>query len=587
MALAASLARADPAGVIDALGSPIGSGASGMTPTLPIDLYGPALLADRFLNKDTAFNEEERDAFGLRGLLPPRVLTIEQQVCLELEHLQRKHDDLERYVGLAALQDRNETLFYRLLRDNLEELLPVVYTPTVGRACQEFSHIIRRPRGLWLTPLDIDRMPKLLRGAAVGDVRLIVVTDNERILGLGDQGAGGMGIPVGKLAIYVAAAGLNPTATLPISLDVGTDHAGLLADPLYAGHRAPRLRGPAYDEFVERFVEALLDTFPRALLQWEDFKGANALRLLERYRHRLVSFNDDIQGTGATVLAGVLAAARLLEKPVSQFRFLVVGAGAAGIGIARMLSHAMVEAGTDARTAIAMIDQGGLIHAKRALSAEKAEFALDPAALTPELIGAGGGVELAAAIEFWRPDVLIGTTAVQGRFDEATIRALAMVSDRPVVMALSNPVTACEVTPSDVFAWSDGRALVATGSPFDPVMVDGAPRQVGQGNNAFVFPGLGLGAIVAEAREVTDGMLLAAANALAASVTPERLAAGVLYPPISELPALARSIAGAVVREARDSGFGRYLPDGEVDAAIEAATWTPAYVPYRPAMAPG
>jgi malate dehydrogenase (oxaloacetate-decarboxylating) len=573
--------------VVDALRPAIGDTLRGLPGPLPVGLRGAALLADRFLNKDTAFDEEERDAFGLRGLLPPRVLTIEQQVSLEREHLQRKHDDLERYVGLAALQDRNETLFYRLLRDNLEELLPVVYTPTVGRACQEFSHIVRRPRGLWLTPLDIDRMPKLLRGAAVGDVRLVVVTDNERILGLGDQGAGGMGIPVGKLAIYVAAAGLNPTATLPVSLDVGTDHPGLLADPLYAGHRAPRLRGPAYDAFVEQFVEALLETFPRAVLQWEDFKGANALRLLERYRHRLVSFNDDIQGTGATVLAGVLAAARLLEMPLSEFRFLVVGAGAAGIGIARMLSHAMADAGTDPRTAIAMIDQGGLIHNGRALSAEKGEFAVDPGALTPELIAAGGGVELAAAIDFWRPNVLIGTTAVQGRFDEATVRALAAVSDRPVVMALSNPITACEVTPSDVFAWSHGRALVATGSPFDPVLVDGSPRQVGQGNNAFVFPGLGLGAIVAEAREVTDGMLLAAANALAASVTADRLAAGVLYPPIPQLPALARTIAAAVVREARDSGFGRYLPDNEVDAAIEAATWTPDYVQYQPALPAG
>jgi malate dehydrogenase (oxaloacetate-decarboxylating) len=572
--------------VVDALRSAIGDSAPGL-PALPVGLHGAALLADRFLNKDTAFDEQERDAFGLRGLLPPRVLTIEQQVSLELEHLQRKHDDLERYVGLAALQDRNETLFYRLLRDNLEELLPVVYTPTVGRACQEFSHIVRRPRGLWLTPRDIDRMPELLRGAAAGDVRLVVVTDNERILGLGDQGAGGMGIPVGKLAIYVAAAGLHPTTTLPVSLDVGTDHPGLLADPLYAGHRTPRLRGPAYDDFIERFVEALQATFPRAVLQWEDFKGANALRLLARYRHRLASFNDDIQGTGATVLAGVLAAARLVEVPLAQFRFLVVGAGAAGIGIARMLSHAMAEAGTDPGTAIAMIDQQGLIHSGRPLSAEKAEFALDPAVLTAELIGAGGDVELAAAIEFWRPNVLIGTTAVQGRFDEATIRALAAVCDRPVVMALSNPVTACEVTPSDVFAWSEGRALVATGSPFEPVMVDGAPRQVGQGNNAFVFPGLGLGAIVAEAREVTDGMLLAAANALAESVTADRLAAGLLYPPISQLPALARTIASAVVREARDTGFGRYLTDDDVAAAIEAATWTPDYVPYRPALPAG
>jgi malic enzyme len=548
-----------------------------------VGLRGPALLADRLLNKDTAFSDAERDAFGLRGLLPPRVLGIEQQVRLELEHVRRKSDDLERYIGLAALQDRNETLFHRLLRDNLEELIPVVYTPTVGRACQEFSHIFRRPRGLWLTPADLDRMPRLLRDASPGDVRLIVVTDNERILGLGDQGAGGMGIPVGKLAIYTAAAGIHPASTLPVSLDVGTDHPGLLADPLYVGHSAPRLRGASYEEFVERFVDAVIAAFPRALLQWEDFKGPNALRLLARYRHRLASFNDDIQGTGATVLAGALAASRLLELPVGRLRFLVVGAGAAGIGIARMLRYALAEAGTASQDAIAMIDREGIIHAGRSLSGEKAEFALAPAAVPAELIAAGGRVELAAAIAAWRPHVLIGTTAVQGRFDEPTIRELARVTQRPVVMALSNPITACEVTPADVFAWSEGRAVVATGSPFDPVVVGGRQRLVGQGNNAFVFPGLGLGAMVAEAREVTDGMLLAAAGALAASVSAERLAGGVLYPPIAELPALARTIACAVVREARDSGFGRFVPDDQVAAVVDAAMWDPEYVPYRPA----
>ena len=559
------------------------SGSPAVAEPLVVGLCGPALLADRLLNKDTAFSEAERDAFGLRGLLPPRVLSIEQQVRLELEHVRRKSDDLERYIGLAALQDRNETLFHRLLRDNLEELMPVVYTPTVGRACQEFSHIFRRPRGLWLTPPDLDRLPRLLRDVAPSEVRLVVVTDNERILGLGDQGAGGMGIPVGKLAIYSAAAGIHPASTLPVSLDVGTDHPGLLADPLYVGHRAPRLRGASYEELVERFVEAVMAVFPRALLQWEDFKGPNALRLLARYRHRLASFNDDIQGTGATVLAGVLAASRLLELPVGRLRFLVVGAGAAGIGIVRMLGHALAEAGTAPKDAIAMIDREGLIHTGRALSVEKAEFALDPAALPAELIAAGGRVELAAAIDAWRPHVLIGTTAVEGRFDEPTIRALANVTQRPVVMALSNPITASEVTPADVFAWSEGRAVVATGSPFAPVLVGGRRRLVGQGNNAFVFPGLGLGAMVAEAREVTDGMLLAAASALAASVSADRLAAGVIYPPIAELPALARSIACAVVREARDSGFGRFLPDDQVAAVVDAAMWDPVYVPYRPA----
>jgi malic enzyme len=547
-----------------------------------VNLHGSALLADRLLNKDTAFTEEERDAFGLRGQLPPRVMSLAEQESLELEHIRRKSDDLERYIGLAALQDRNETLFYRLLRDNLEELMPIVYTPTVGQACQEFSHILRRPRGLWLTPADIDRLPRLLRAAADRDVRLVVVTDNERILGLGDQGAGGMGIPVGKLAIYCAAAGLHPSSTLPISLDVGTDNQRLLDDRLYLGHRAPRLREAAYDSFLEAFIEAMIEVFPRAILQWEDFKGANAHRLLARYRHRLPSFNDDIQGTGATVLAGVLAAARLIKVPISAFRFLVVGAGAAGIGIGRLLAHALGEAGVDPRSAIAMVDQQGLIHAGRQLTNEKAEFAVDPARVPAELLAAGGRVELAAVIGSWRPHVLIGTTAVGERFDEPALRTLAGVTERPVVMALSNPISVCEVTPANALAWTGGRAIVATGSPFQPVLVNGLPRPVGQGNNAFIFPGLGLGAIVAEAREVTDGMLIAAAHALAAAVSSERLAAGVVYPPISELPKLAYAIGCAVVREARDSGYGRFIADDQVEPAVAALRWDPEYPPYRP-----
>jgi malic enzyme len=550
---------------------------------LQVGLSGQALLSDRLLNKDGAFSEDERDLFGLRGLLPSRVTTLAEQARLELEHVRRKADDLERYIGLAALQDRNETLFHRLLRDNLVELMPIVYTPTVGLACQEFSHILRRPRGLWLTPDDIQRLPQLLRHAVPGDVRLIVVTDNERILGLGDQGAGGMGIPVGKLAIYVAAAGVHPDSILPISLDVGTDNQALLDDALYLGYRAPRLRGAPYDDFVDGFVEAVRTVFPRAVLQWEDFKGANAHRLLRRYRHRLPSFNDDIQGTGATVLAGLSAASRLAGRRLGDLRYLVVGAGAAGLGIGAVLAHAIGSDGTDPRTSLAMVDQEGLLHTGRAVSPEKTPFAVDPAGLPPEIIDAAAGVRLNELIRAWRPDVLIGTTAVKGRFDEASIRALADVSAMPVVMALSNPITACEVTPAEVFAWSEGRAIVATGSPFAPVPFGGTMHEVGQGNNAFIFPGLGLGAIVAEAREVTDGMLVAAAEALAAAVPMDRLASGVLYPSIAELPDLARTIACAVVREARDSGFaGRAIGDGDVEAAVDAAIWEPAYIPYVP-----
>lgn len=548
---------------------------------LPVALTGHALLSDPILNKDLAFTEPERDAFELRGLLPPRVLTIDEQVALELEHIRRKADDLERYIGLAALQDRNETLFHRLLRDHLHELMPFVYTPTVGRGCQDFSHIVRRARGLWLTPADSDRMPRLLEQAALGDVRLIVVTDNERILGLGDQGVGGMGIPIGKLAIYSAAAGIRPGDTLPISLDVGTDNQALLDDAMYLGHRAPRLRGEAYDQFVDDFVEAVAQVFPKAVLQWEDFKGPNALRLLARYRHRIPSFNDDVQGTGATVLAGAIAASRVLKRPISDMRFLIVGAGAAGIGIARMLAHAIAAEGGDPHRCITMVDRDGLVHSARPLTREKAEFAIDPGSVPGSLLSAGDRVELPDIVSHWCPDVLIGTTAVQGRFDESTIRALGRGTDRPVVMALSNPVSACEVAPADVFAWTDGRALIATGSPFDPIRVNEQLREVGQGNNAFVFPGLGLGAIVAEAREVTDGMFLVAAQELACGVSAERLSAGSLYPPISSLPELARRIAVAVVKEAVDAGVGRRIADPAVARAVDATIWEPSYRPYR------
>ncbi|HEX5578994.1 MAG TPA: NAD-dependent malic enzyme [Candidatus Limnocylindria bacterium] len=546
-----------------------------------IGLRGPALLADRRLNKDNAFSDAERDALGLRGLLPPRVLSLTEQARLELEHVRRKHDDLERYIGLAALQDRNETLFYRLLRDNLDELMPIVYTPTVGLACQQFSHILRRTRGLWLTPDDAHRLPQVLRNAADQEIRLIVATDNERILGLGDQGAGGMGIPIGKLAIYVAAAGVHPGNTLPISLDVGTDNRDLLDDPLYLGYRQPRLRGAAYEDFVDAFVQAVRSTFPRALLQWEDFKGANAHQLLARYRHELPSFNDDIQGTGATVLAGVEAASRRLRIPLHGLRFLVVGAGAAGLGIGQVLAHAVAERGGEPRRSMLLIDREGIVHADRpAVAPEKAPFTVDPAAFRPELLAAGGAVRLADVIADWRPDVLIGTTAVQGRFDEPAIRALSRVSPTPVVMALSNPITACEVTPAEVMAWTDGRAIVATGSPFDPVPYAGQLRPVGQGNNAFVFPGLGLGAIVAEARWISEGMLVAAARSLAEAVSADRLDAGLLYPPISELPSLAETIAAAVAREAGESGIGLPMSDDEIQAAVRAATWDPVYEPY-------
>jgi malate dehydrogenase (oxaloacetate-decarboxylating) len=543
---------------------------------------GRALIGHPLLNKGTAFTDEERDAFGLRGLLPPRVMTIEEQLALELEHVRRKDDDLERYIGLAALQDRNETLFYRLLSENLEEFLPIIYTPTVGRACQDFSHIFRRPRGAWITPDDVGRIDEILRSAGDGATRLVVVTDNERILGLGDQGAGGMAIPVGKLALYSAAAGIHPTRTLPVSLDVGTDRAELLEDPLYLGYRARRLRGEAYDRVLEAFVESVRRVFPAAVVQWEDFKQHNALRILERYRHRLPSFNDDIQGTGAVVLGGLLAARRGVEA-LRNDRFLFLGAGAAGIGIARLLERHLggsLAASGEVAPRIAMFDSHGVLHSGRSdLSADQRPFAIDSGWLgTAGLLEHDLADPLAVARAL-RPTVLVGTTGNPGTFSQALVHELASNAETPIVLPLSNPGERAEACPRDVIAWTDGQALVATGSP----CLEASPgRVIGQANNVFIFPGVGLGSLVAEAREVTDDAFLAAAEELAAWVTPTRLASGGLYPPIADLRGIARRIAIAVVRTLRDTGYGRQFRDEDIEPAVDGAMWTPDYVPYLP-----
>lgn len=548
--------------------------------------HGHSLLAEPLLNKDGAFTEDERDAFGLRGLLPAAVTTIEQQVQLELEHLRRKRDDLEKYIGLVALQDRNETLFYRLLAEHLEECAPIVYTPTVGRACAEFSHVLRRPRGVWITPDDIGRIPALLRNAARPGVRLIVVTDNERILGLGDQGAGGMGIPVGKLSLYVAGAGIHPSLTLPISLDVGTDNQVLLADANYQGFRRPRLRGAEYDRLIEAFVAGVLEVFPHALLQWEDFKQHNAIALLDRYRMRIPCFNDDIQGTAAVALAGVQVALRSTSGHLAEQRFAFVGAGAAGIGIARLISSAMIEAGAmpeAARRAIVMLDSRGLVYQGRDhCESDKLAFAADAATMGRLGLQPGPHHDLEAIVERFAPTVLIGTSGTAGTFTEQAVRAMAARTARPVVFPMSNPTSSSEAAPEDILRWTEGRALVATGSPFPPVYIAGRRIDIGQANNVYVFPGIGLGAIVAHASEVTDRMLMAAARVLAGSVTPHRLVEGALYPPLGSLREVSRSIATAVAREARDAGVGRSMSDADIEDNVQLQMWWPDYVSYRP-----
>ncbi len=546
---------------------------------------GRDLIGQPLLNKGTAFSVEERDAFSLHGLLPARVMTIEEQVVLELEHVRRKADDLERFIGLAALQDRNETLFYRVLADNLEEFLPIVYTPTVGRACQEFSHILRRPRGVWITPADLDRIDDILRTAADTEIELIVVTDNERILGLGDQGAGGMAIPVGKLALYTAAAGIYPAWTLPVSLDVGTDRAELLADPLYLGYRAPRLRGEAYDAVLEAFVESVRRVFPAAVVQWEDFKQHNALRILKRYRHRVASFNDDVQGTAGVVLGGLLAA-RGAEAGLLDDRFLFVGAGAAALGIAALLRRHLGPDGVIARwggPAMVLMDHTGLVHRERpGLADDQRPFAVDPHWFIDAGLTEADFADPVAIARVVRPSVLIGTTGCRGAFPEALIREVAGHATTPIILPLSNPGDRAEAQPPEILAWTDGRALVATGSPSADVEFGGSRRRIGQANNVFIFPGVGLAAIVAEAREVTDDAFLVAAHVLASRVSPERLAIGAIYPPIGDLREISRAIAIAVVRQMRDSGYGRQYRDDEIEPAVDRAIWRPDYQPMVP-----
>ncbi|MBF6604660.1 MAG: NAD-dependent malic enzyme [Chloroflexi bacterium] len=570
-----------------ALPAPFDRIAAGLPAT--IRERGGSLLGQRLLTKDLAFPPDERAALGLQGLLPASVLTIDDQLELALEHIRRKDDALEQYIGLAALQDRNATLYYRLIAEHLEEFLPVVYTPTVGRACQEYSHIVRRTRGVWITPADVDRIPELLRNSPYEDTRLIVVTDNERILGLGDQGAGGMAIPIGKLALYTGAGGIHPALTLPVSLDVGTDNEGLLDDPLYVGHRARRLRGPAYDTLVEAFVAAVDRELPGCVIQWEDFKQANALRILDRYRDRVPSFNDDIQGTAAVVVGGLLAAMRQRGTRLADERILIVGAGAAGIGIARLIGLAVQEpagSGGDSISGhhpgpgiVALVDSQGLVHDGRAdLDPTKRPFAV-PAAIAADR-GTGVPPGLLASIRAIRPTVLIGATGVAGTFDEAAVRTLDELAERPIVLPLSNPTSASEATPADVLRWTDGRALVATGSPFAPVEAAGGPRIIGQANNVFIFPGVGLGAVAAEARVVTDRMFLAAAAALAGHVTADRFAGGTLYPPIGQLRAVARSVAIAVAGEAVAAGAAGLPDHADIEAVVDSAIWWPAYAPY-------
>jgi malic enzyme len=552
---------------------------------IEVPFRGERLLQEPMFNKGTAFSEEERRLFGLAGLLPDGVSTIEQQGARAYSNIAKKGDPLEKYVGLVALQDRNEHLFYRLLLDHLEEMLPIVYTPTVGLACQEYSHIFRRARGLWITPSHRGSVREVLGHAPFDDVRLIVVTDNERILGLGDQGAGGMGIPVGKLALYTTAAGIHPSRTLPISLDVGTDNQALLDDPMYIGYRHRRLRGPEYDSLVEEFVQAVKSRFPHALLQWEDFKKVTAFKLLERYQKVLPSFNDDIQGTAAVAVAGMMAGVRVSGTALKDQRAVMLGAGAAGVGIARLIRTALRTAGmpeSEARERIAVLDSRGLLVDDSPLDAHKREFAWPAEMAAAKGMPKGSARDLETVVRLMKPTVLIGTSGEPGTFTEGVIRAVADGVPRPVIFPMSNPTSQTEAHPRDILEWTGGRALIATGSPFEPVTHGGRTFRIAQGNNAFIFPGVGLGVLISRTREVTDEMFAAAALALAHCVTEDDIKDGSLFPRGRELRNVATRVAAAVVRCARDAGLGRQIKDEEVEAVVANGMWNPSYVPYDP-----
>lgn len=549
---------------------------------LVVTKTGYDLIRDPALNKGSAFTAQERSVFGLNGLLPARQNTLEQQQQRAYARIELIADPLDKYVALAALHDRNETLFYRVLLEHLDELMPVVYTPTVGLATQKFSHVFQPGRGVWITPDMKGHIEAVLRQAAIGrNVRLIVATDNESILGIGDQGAGGMAISIGKLALYVAGAGIAPTETLPVSLDVGTNNTSLLEDDLYLGHQQPRLQGEDYADIIDEFVTAVRTVFPESLLQWEDFRKDNALEILDRYRPSLPSFNDDIQGTGAVALAALIASTRITGQHIGDHRVAIYGAGAAGLGIARQIKAAMVHDGVspaDIARKIAVLDSRGLIVDDQPLRDEyKRELAWGRA-VADEYGLADSDRSLTTVVEKFAPTALIGSSGDRGAFDETIVKQMARNTPRPVILPFSNPTDYAEGTPADILGWSSGQALVATGSPFADVELDGRTFKIGQGNNVFIFPGLGLGTLAANASTVTDDMVSAASRALADTITEEELARGMLFPGVERLREVSGKVAAAVAHSAIDEGIAQAPSNLEQD--IDERMWVPEYRPY-------
>jgi malate dehydrogenase (oxaloacetate-decarboxylating) len=548
-------------------------------------LRGYELLADPQLNKGTAFTESEREDFDLHGLLPPNVSTLDEQVSRRLQALRAYETDLERYAVLRELQDTNETLFYALLVANLEELLPIVYTPTVGAGCQQFSRLFRKPRGLFLSIPHKDRINRILAQPRFDRVEAIVVTDGERILGLGDQGAGGMGIPIGKLALYAGCGGLHPATTLPILLDVGTDNPDCLSDPLYIGWRHERVRGQEYDDFIEIFVSAVIKRWPRVLLQWEDFAKNNATPLLERYRDRLCTFNDDVQGTAAVATGTLLAAINITGVPLTEQRVAVLGAGSAGCGIAGLIRGAMSDAGvsdSEAATRFFMVDRDGLLtDGMVGLTSFQRPFVQKKQAIESWKLSHPDKVGLLDVVKNAEPTALIGVSGQAGAFSEPIVRAMAECNKRPVIFPLSNPTSRAEATPSDIEAWTEGRALIGVGSPFPPIVRDGARFKVDQTNNSYIFPGMGLGALAVGASRVSDGMFMAAARALANSSPARDNPKHNLLPPVGGLREVALTVALAVALQAQKEGLANEVRMDQIDQRIRSKVWVPEYLPYR------
>ena len=550
----------------------------------PAGLRGMELLDTPIWNKGTAFDEVERAALGLQGLLPPQIESLEQQSIRAYEGFKAKTTDLERHIYVRQLQDNNEILFYRLLLDHVEEMLPIVYTPTVGLACQQFSHIYRRPRGLIISYPLRNAIPEILRNRPNREVDVIVVTDGERILGLGDQGVGGLGIPIGKLSLYSLIGGIHPSRTLPIILDVGTNNQERLNDPEYLGWRHERVTGQEYLDFVDRFVKAVKEGLSQTCLQWEDFSTPHARPLLERYQNELLTFNDDVQGTAAVVLGAVAGASKVAGKSMREHQIVFVGAGSAAIGVADYLRFAMVDDGPsekEARARFWIIDKDGLLDSnRRDLSDAQKTYARDSNEVTTWPRNSRGQIALPEAISQLDATILIGLSTVKGIFSESVVREMGKKTERPIIFPLSNPTSRSEAEPADLIEWTEGRALVATGSPFAPVKYRGRSIDIAQCNNVFIFPAVGLGLLASKARRVSDRMMMAAAKALGDQSPALKDPAASLLPNVRTLRDVAREVAYAVVVQANDEGLAPEFRQEKGRQAVAENQWTPGYSAY-------